>query len=67
MCHENHQLTYKCVQLKNAGKIHPTWFWNNSFSVKLEERSHPANIHHIVDIDTLGVDNLDEFINNTSF
>ena len=22
MCHENHQLVYKCRQLKNAGKIH---------------------------------------------
>ena len=24
MCHENHQLAYKCRQLKNAGKIHST-------------------------------------------
>ena len=28
MYHENHQLAYKCRQLKNAGKIHSTWFWN---------------------------------------
>ena len=26
MCHENHQLVYKCRQLKNAGKIHSTCF-----------------------------------------
>ena len=26
MCHENHQLSYKCRQLKNAGKIHSTCF-----------------------------------------
>ena len=26
MCHENHQLVCKCCQLKNAGKIHSTWF-----------------------------------------
>ena len=25
MCHENHQLAYKCPQLKNAGKIHSVW------------------------------------------
>ena len=25
MCHENHQLSYKCRQLKNTGKIHSTW------------------------------------------
>ena len=30
MCHENHQLAYKCRQLMNAGKIHSTWFWNNA-------------------------------------
>ena len=68
MCHENHQLSYKCRQLKNAGKIHSTWFWNNSVNVKLNERSQPTKIHHVIDIEKLlGVDNLDEFINNTSF
>ena len=68
MCHENHQLSYKCRHLKNAGKIHSTWFWNNSVDVKLNERSQPMKIHHVIDIEKLlGVDNLDEFINNTSF
>ena len=68
MCHENHQLAYKCRQLKNAGKIHSTWFWNNVINVKLNERSQPAKIYHIIDIEKLlGVDNLDEFINNASF
>ena len=68
MCHENHQLSSKCRQLKNAGKIHLTWFWNNSVNVKLDERSQPRKIHHVIDIEKLlEVDNLDEFINNTSF
>ena len=68
MCHENHQLSYKCRQLKNAGKIHSTWFWNNSVNVKLNERSQPMKIHHVIDTEKLlGVDNLDEFISNTSF
>ena len=26
MCHENRQLAYKCRKLKNADKIHSTWF-----------------------------------------
>ena len=39
ICHENHQLSYKCRQLKNASKIHSMWFWNNSVNVKLSERS----------------------------
>ena len=44
MCHENHQLAYKCRQLKNAGKTHLTWFWNNVINVKLNERSQTAKI-----------------------
>ena len=68
MCHENHQLAYKCCQLKNAGKIHSTWFWNNAVNVKLSERSNPVKIFHIIDIEKLfGIDNLDDFISNTSF
>ena len=44
------------------------WFWNNSVNVKLSERSQPTKIHHAIDIEKLfGVDNLDEFISNTSF
>ena len=68
MCHENHQFAYKCRQLKNAGKIDSTWFWNNVINVKLNERIHPAKIYHIIDIEKLlDVDNLDDFINNTPF
>ena len=67
MRQENHQLAYKCRQLINAGKNHSTCFWNN-INVKLNERSQPAKIHHIIGIKKLrGVDNLDEFINSASF
>ena len=64
MCHENHQLSYKCRQLKNAGKIHSTWFWKNSVNVKLDERSQPTKINHVFDIEKLLGD---KFISNTSF
>ena len=68
MCHENHQLEYKRRQLKNAEKSHLTWFWNNVIDVKLNERSEPRKIYHIIDIKKLlGVDNLDDSINNTCF
>ena len=44
------------------------WFWNTSVNVKLNEKSQPMKIHHIIDIEKiLGVDNLDEFIINTPF
>ena len=68
MCHEKQQLSYKCRQWKNAGKINSTWFWNNSVNGELNERSQPRKIHHVIDIEKLlGAGNLDEFINNTSF
>ena len=68
MYHEDHLLAYTCRQLKNAGKSHSTWFWNNVINVKLNERCQPAMIYHIIDIKIhLGVDNLNEFINNISF
>ena len=68
MCHENHQLEYKCRQLKNMGKIYSAWFWNNVINVKLNERSKPAKIYHIIDIEKLlDVDNLDDFVNKTTF
>ena len=68
ICYENHQLAYKFRQLKNPGKIHSTWFWNNVINVKLNEINQPAKIYHVIDIEKLlGVDNLDEFVINTSF
>ena len=68
MCHENHQLAYKYRQLKNVGKIHSTWFGNNVINFKLNERSQPVKIYHIIDIvKFLGIDDLEEFINGTFF
>ena len=68
LCHENHQLAYKCRELKNFGKIYSTWFWNNVISVKLTERSQSAKLYLIIDIEKLlGVDSLEESLNNTSF
>ena len=66
--HKNHQLSSKSRHLKNAGKIHSTWFWNKTVNVKLDERSQPEKIQHFIDIEKLlGVGNLYQFINNTSF
>ena len=68
MCHENHQLAYKCRQLKSTRKIHSTWFYNSSLHIKLVENGPIHKIFHPTDIEkVLGVDNLDEYINNVSF
>ena len=70
MSHENHQLAYRCRQLKTAGKIHSTWFYNNSVNLKLTDNGlvykiSQYNIVHIENI--LGIDNLEEYVNNSSF
>ena len=52
--------------LKNAGKNHSTWYWNNSVNVKLDKRSQPTKIHNVIDIEKLlCVDNFHDFTNNT--
>ena len=67
MCHENHQLAYKCRQLKNAGKIPSTLFRNNAVKER-RERSNPVKIFHIVVTEKLfDIDNLNDFISNPSF
>ena len=35
-------------QLKNADKIHSTWFCNNTVNVKRNKRTQPAKIHHVI-------------------
>ena len=68
MCHENHQLAYKCHQLKSARKIHSTWFDISTLHIKLVKNGPIHKIFHPTDIEkALGVDNLDEYINNVSF
>ena len=67
MYHENHQLTYRCRQLKTASKIHSTWFFNNLVNLKLSDKGPIYKIFHIVDIENiLGIDNLEEYVNNSS-
>ena len=35
MCHENHQLAYKCCQLKSVHKIHSTWLYHSTLDINL--------------------------------
>ena len=64
MCFENHQLAYKCRKLKNLGKIHSTWFYNNAVNIKLTENGRIHKIFHIIDTEKLlDIDNLDELLN----
>ena len=70
MSHENHQLAYRCRKLKTAtaGKVHSTWFFNNTVNLKLTDNGPIYKITHIVDLENiLGIDNLEEYVNNSSF
>ena len=68
MSNENQQLAYKCRHLKNARKIHSTWFFNNAVNIKLTEHGRIHKIFHVTDIENLlETDNLEEYINNASF
>ena len=49
--HENHQLAYKCCQLKSACKIHSTWFYNSTLQIKLVENGPVHKIFHPTDIE----------------
>ena len=63
MCHENHQLEYKCRQLESARKIRSTWFYNSTLHIKLAEKGPIQKIFHPTDIEKVfWVDNLDEYI-----
>ena len=65
MYHENHQLAYKCCQLKSARKLHLSWFYNSTLHIKLVENGPIHKIFYPTHIEkVLGVDNLDDYINN---
>ena len=38
MCIENHNLFYKCRQLKNAKRVHAYWFFNNAINMRLMDK-----------------------------
>ena len=67
MCFENPQLAYKCRKLrnlKNLGKSHSIWFYNNAFNIKLTENGRIHKIFQIIDIEKLlEIHNLEEFLN----
>ena len=66
--HENHQLVYRCRQLKTACKIQPTWFFNNTVNLKLTDNGPVYKIFHIIDIgNILGIGNLGEYVNEFFF
>ena len=68
MCYEDKQLAYKCRQLKNSKLIHLIWFWNNAVNIKVTLNEEIHKLFQTTDIEKLlGIENLEDFINNLSF
>ena len=62
------QMSYVKCQMSNVRKIHLTWVYKSTLNIKLVENGPIHKIFHPTDIQkVLGVDNLDEYINNVSF
>ena len=60
MCHENHQLFYRCRQLKRRGLLHSAWFFSNCIYIKVGKNSSATKIKPACDIDkTLNMENTD--------
>ena len=53
MCTENHNLFYKCHQLKNAKKIYACWFFNNTINVRLMDKGPIFKIFNEYDLGKL--------------
>ena len=48
ICFENHQLAYKCIKLKNLGKIHSNRVYNNAVNIKLTDNGRYRKNHRSI-------------------
>ena len=66
MCTENHNLFYKCRQLKKAKKIYACWFFNSAINVRLMDKGPIFKIFHEYDLEELQRANVNELLSNSS-
>ena len=66
MCTENHNIFYKCCQLKNAKRIHACWFFNNIINVWLMDKGPKLKISHESDLGELLCANVNDLLSNCS-
>ena len=63
MCYENHQLFYRCRQLKRWGLFHLAWFFCICIYVKVGKNSDATKIKHICNIQkALNMENMDSYL-----
>ena len=66
MCTENHNLFYKCCQLKTPKRIHACWFFNNSINVQLMDKGPIFENFHESALAELLYANVDDLLSNSS-
>ena len=66
MCIKNHNLFYKCRQLKNTKRIHACWFFNNAINVRLMDKGPIFKIFHESDLGELLHASVDDLLSNSS-
>ena len=66
MCTENHNLFYKCSQLKNAKRIYACWFFNNAVNVQLMDKGPIFKIFHEYNLGELLCTNVNDLLSNSS-
>ena len=63
ICRENHQLFYRCRQLKRWGLLHWAWFFSNCIYLKLGENSDATKIKHVCNIEkALNMESIDSYL-----
>ena len=63
MCHDNHQLFYRCRQLKRQSLLHSAWFFSNCIYIKVGENSDATKIKHVYNIEkALSMENIDSYL-----
>ena len=66
MCTENHNLFYKCRQLKNAKRIHACWFFKDVINVRLMDKGPIFKIFHESDLGEFLRTNVDDLLSISS-
>ena len=66
MCIENHNLFYKCRQVKNTKRIHACWFFNNLINVRLMDKGPIFKIFQESNLGELLRTTVDDLLSNPS-
>ena len=65
ICIENHNLFYKCRQLKNVKRIHACWSFNHAINVQLMDKGPIFKIFHEYSLGEVLRASVDDLLSNS--